>query len=299
VGVILACLLNYNENETKCERRDISETSYRQWFAMQYFEKYAINYGVSSNVETATAVRMSEASYLYNEVHVHCVVFVKKTKNAVAIKNTWAKRCNEVVFFGVKNTSVISLNVLKPKSSWEYLCHAIRHLWQSNKADLHWALFVPDDVFVIPENLRYYVASLDYREPHYLGDDVTFWGEVYNIGDAGYVLSKGVIYALQMKFNSSELCHKSGKYWRNEDFYLGNYICQKVQKEVQNLLMTKCGSNLYQILTPHFSTTGLLVTFTSSIIPNIFISNLVFVHPSQQNLIYLFLTEDENFLSPA
>jgi len=224
VGVILAYLLN-NENETTC-KRDVSEISYRQWFAMKNFEKYAINYGVSSNVETATAVRMSQASYLYNEVHVHCVVFVKKTKNAVAIKNTWAKRCNKVVFFGQKNTSVISLNVLKPKSSWEYLCNAVRHLWQSNKADLHWALFVPDDVFVIPENLRYYVASLDYNEPHYLGDDVTLWGKVYNVGDAGYALSKGVINALQMKFNSSELCHKSGKYWRNEDFYLGNYICQ-------------------------------------------------------------------------
>jgi hypothetical protein len=97
-------------------------------------------------------------------------------------------------------------------------------LWQINKADLHWALFVPDDVFVIPENLRFYVASLDYNEPHYLGDDVAFWGKVYNVGDAGYVLSKGVIYALQMKFNSSELCQKSGKYWRNEDFYLGNYM---------------------------------------------------------------------------
>jgi hypothetical protein len=74
-----------------------------------------------------------------------------------------------------------------------------------------------------------------------------------------------------------------------------------VQKEFQNLLMTKCGSNFYQVWTPHCSTTSLLATFTSSIIPNILINNLVFVHPSQQNLIYLyfFLTEDKNFLSPA
>jgi hypothetical protein len=95
-------------------------------------------------------------------------------------------------------------------------------LWQNNKENLHWVLFVSDDIFAIPENLRYYVASLDYNEPHYLGSDITFWGKTYNVGEAGYVLSKGVIYALQMKFNSSESCLKSGKYWRNEDFYLGN-----------------------------------------------------------------------------
>jgi hypothetical protein len=225
VGVILACLFIDSENETKCKIRDISEISYRQWFSMQNFKKYAENYSGSSYVETAAAARISEALYLYNVVHVHCVVFVKKTKNALAIKNTWAKHCNEIVFFGLKSTSVISLTVLKPKSSWQYLCDAVRHLWQNNKANLHWALFVPDDVFVIPENLRYYVASLDYNEPHYLGDAVTFWSNVYNVGEAGYVLSKGVIYALQMKFNSSELCRKSGKYWRNEDFYLGNYMC--------------------------------------------------------------------------
>jgi glycoprotein-N-acetylgalactosamine 3-beta-galactosyltransferase len=219
IGVILACLHINSEKETKCKVEDIFEISYRRWFSMQNFKKYPVNYS-----GTAAAAQISQASYLHNVVHVHCVVFVKKTKNAVAIQNTWAKHCNEIVFFGVKNSSAVSLTVLKPKSSWQYLCDGIRHLWKYNKADLHWALFVPDDVFVVPENLRYYVASLNYNEPHYLGDDVTFWGNVYNVGEAGYVLSKGAIYALQMKFNSSELCHKSGKYWRNEDFYLGKYM---------------------------------------------------------------------------
>lgn len=228
VGVIIACLVLNSENETSiqtsCNVRGSSKISYKEWFSMQNLKRHAVNYYELSHTDTAAGGLLSEASYLYSVVHVHCVVFVKKTRNAFTIKNTWAKRCNEVIFFGLENSSDISVIVLRPKSSWQYLCDAIRYLWQNNKENLHWALFVPDDIFAIPENLRYYVASLDYNEPHYLGNDITFWGNAYNVGGAGYVLSKGVIYALQMKFNSSESCLKSGKYWRNEDFYLGKHL---------------------------------------------------------------------------
>jgi glycoprotein-N-acetylgalactosamine 3-beta-galactosyltransferase len=224
VGVILACLVINSQNETSiqmsCKIRDSSEIPYREWLSMQNLKTYPVSYNELGYVQSA----VSEASYLYSVVHVHCVVFVKKRRNPLAIRNTWAKRCNEILFFGLENNSDVSVIVLKPKSSWQYLCDAIRYLWQNHKANLHWALFVSDDVFVIPENLRYYVASLDYNKPHYLGEEVTFWGTVYNVGEAGYVLSKGVIHALQRKFDSSESCLKSGKYWRNEDFYLGKYV---------------------------------------------------------------------------
>lgn len=229
IGVILAYLLIDSENETSmqmsCKIRDGSEFAYREWFSMQNFKKYPANYFELRDVNSASGDLTSEASYLYSVVHVHCVVFIKKRRNALAVKNTWAKHCNEILFFGLENRSDVSVTVLKPKSSWHYLCDAIRYLWQNHKANLHWALFVSDDVFVIPENLRYYVASLDFNEPHYLGEEGTFWGIEYNVGEAGYVLSKGVIYALQNKFSSSESCLRSGKYWRNEDFYLGNYVC--------------------------------------------------------------------------
>jgi hypothetical protein len=204
--------------------RDISEITYKEWFSMQNVKRYPVNDNELRYVHSAVGDLTSEASYLYSVVHVHCVVFVKKMRNALAVRNTWAKHCNEILFFGRENRSDVSVIVLKPKSSWQYLCDAIRYLWQNHKANLHWALFVSDDVCVIPENLRYYVASLDFNEPHYLGAEGTLWGIEYNVGEAGYALSKGVIYALQVKFNSSESCQRSGKYWRNEDFYLGNYV---------------------------------------------------------------------------
>jgi hypothetical protein len=226
VGVIIACLVlnseNYTYTQTSCDVVDNSKISYKKWFSKQNLKKHAVNYYEVNHSKTAAGGLLTEASYLYNVVHVHCVIFVKKSRNALAIKNTWAKHCNEVIYFGFENSSDISVIVLRPKSSWQYLCDSIRYLWQNNKETLHWALFVSDDIFAIPENLRYYVAPLDYNEHHYLGNDRTFWGKSYNVGEAGYVLSKGVIYALQTKFNSSESCMKSGKYWRNEDYLLGN-----------------------------------------------------------------------------
>ncbi|KAJ4445235.1 hypothetical protein ANN_07036 [Periplaneta americana] len=230
IGVVLACLLVNSENETamqtSCEIQSNADTSYSRWLAMQNIKKYPVDYEESSYGNTKRYNTVSEAAFLYNAVHVYCVVFVTKRRNALAVKNTWGNRCNEITFIGLSNISDISVITFKPKSSWQYLCDTMRYIWQHNKGPLHWVIFLPDDVFVIPENLRYYVAALDYNEPHYLGHDVTFWGKVYNVGEAGYVLSKGALLALQYRFNTSESCLKSGKYWKNEDFYLGKYLAE-------------------------------------------------------------------------
>uniref|UniRef100_A0A1B6KVR8 Sulfotransferase domain-containing protein n=1 Tax=Graphocephala atropunctata TaxID=36148 RepID=A0A1B6KVR8_9HEMI len=53
-----------------------------------------------------------------------------------------------------------------------------------------------------------------------------FWNEYYNIAQAGYVLSKGSIKTLIERFPSSESCLISGKYWKNDDFYLGKYLAE-------------------------------------------------------------------------
>jgi hypothetical protein len=108
IGVILACFLINSENETSiqmsCRIRDSSEITYREWFSMQNFKKYPVNYNELSYADNAAGNLTSEASYLYSIVHVHCVVFVKKRRNALAVKNTWAKHCNEILFFGLENS---------------------------------------------------------------------------------------------------------------------------------------------------------------------------------------------------
>ena len=168
-----------------------------------------------------------EAEWLKIKVPITCIVFIKKLKFATAIKDTWGKRCNEVLFFSQKldhpDLSVINLGI-KYTSSWQYLCEVFNYIWRKkDEMHLKWIIFVKDDTIVIPENLRLILAPLDFREPHYLGHAVILWGQSYNIAEAGYVISYESLRRLVEKFGSHEKCASSGKYWKKEDYFLGIY----------------------------------------------------------------------------
>lgn len=107
----------------------------------------------------------------------------------------------------------------KISSSWHLLCDSIRKI----PVRFQWAIFLYDDTFAISENVRYMVAGLNPDEGHYLGHAISFWGTRYNVGQAGYVLSRGSIQALQKQFNSTEACIAGGRFWKQEDFYLGQW----------------------------------------------------------------------------
>ena len=236
IGVIIACLIIKSENETSiatsCEIRDSSVISYNDWFSQKRMHRHPVDQDLLS-YGLARRRLLLESSFLHDSVRIHCVIFVTKGKNAHAIRSTWGRHCNSIVFFSTENITEISVIQLKPKSSWQYLCDAIRYVWRSYGIDINWVLFVPDYVYVVPENLRYYTAPLDYNKTYYLGNDVIFWGQLYNVGEAGYVLSKGTINLLQTKFNSSDSCLKSGRYWKNDDFYLGEHVmCFNVLRNI-------------------------------------------------------------------
>jgi hypothetical protein len=98
----------------------------------------------------------------------------------------------------------------------------ILQVWRSSlDSQLQWVVFAPEDLFVIPENVRLLVAPLNADRPHYLGHAMTLWNKDYNVAQAGYVLSRGALKLLAHKFNASDSCETSGKHWKNEDYYLG------------------------------------------------------------------------------
>ena len=54
---------------------------------------------------------------------------------------------------------------------------------------------------------------------------MTFWAQVYNWGDAGFVLSRGAIdKLLDQKFPTPEKCLSGGKFWKNSDWHLGKHL---------------------------------------------------------------------------
>ena len=81
-----------------------------------------------------------------------------------------------------------------------------------------------EDVFALPENLRYYVAPFDPKGSHYLGHAMKFWNVIYNWADAGYAISKGTLEKFVQKFPGEESCEKGGKFWKNSDWYLGKHL---------------------------------------------------------------------------
>jgi hypothetical protein len=166
-----------------------------------------------------------ESEWLMNKVPITCIVFVEKLKLAATIKDTWGKHCNHLLFFSQQlvdlNLSIINLGI-KYTSSWQLLCEVMNYIWRKrNEISLRWIIFIKDDTIVIPENLRYMVAPLDFREPYYLGHAVVLWGLPYNVAQAGYVLSYEVLNRLMNKFDTSKKCAAGGKYWKKEDYYLG------------------------------------------------------------------------------
>jgi len=167
----------------------------------------------------------TEAFYLYEKIPVFCVVIDPATADsALAVKNTWGKHCNRQFFFHRKeNDSIVPVIKVPSKSAFAVLCDSLRQI-VSEDSNFEWILFASDDTFVLPENLRYYVAPFDSSQPFYLGHAMKFWNVIYNWGDAGYVLSKGAVDKLLEHFNSTQKCSEGGKYWKNADWYLAKNL---------------------------------------------------------------------------
>ncbi|CAL1526713.1 unnamed protein product, partial [Lymnaea stagnalis] len=147
---------------------------------------------------------------------------------AIHVKNTWAKRCNVVLFMSsVHNESfpTIGLNVTEGRfhlaeKSMQVLLHpfdvnnarSVILKLGCEKAD--------DDTYVIMENLRYFLSAEDSGQPVYFGQ--RFMPHVtqgYASGGGGYVLSKEALRRFgQLGVKNTSLC---SKYGIDEDVNMG------------------------------------------------------------------------------
>ncbi|XP_076632362.1 C1GALT1-specific chaperone 1-like protein [Colletes latitarsis] len=199
------------------------DATYSKWLRNQNLKVKNIN--MDAYLYGSEREEKLESEWLKSTIHITCIVFVKKVKMTRSIQNTWGKRCNKIYFFGQqKNSEVPIINFkIKLLSSWQLLCEAFNYVWKDN-GTLEWLIFVKDDTLVIPENLRYMLALLNHTQDHYLGHAVVLWGQPYNVADAGYVISIGVLRKLIKMFDNSEKCAAGGKYWKQEDYYLAKHL---------------------------------------------------------------------------
>ena len=220
------------KRRTSCENEpDMSikqAGSYEAWLSSQGAVRRPLdvdNYLYGTTKEQTVL----EADWLKSKVHITCVVFVEIEKNVKAAVGTWLKHCNDFTFYHAKKphgrkrdfAPELGVKIIDAESSWDFLCKSILNLWTAKETKLQWLLFVSDDMFVVPENLRQMVAHIDCNDPYYLGHAQYLWGQPFNVALAGYVLSKGTVQMLVGNFTSTDKCRLGGKYWKKEDYYLG------------------------------------------------------------------------------
>ncbi|XP_063975039.1 glycoprotein-N-acetylgalactosamine 3-beta-galactosyltransferase 1-like [Diachasmimorpha longicaudata] len=220
-------------------RHERPSFSYESWLRGHHVETHKIDldakYGPPSPNQEAS--KTSESQWLRSKVHITCVVFVEKIRLAQSIKLTWGPRCNKIYFFS-QNSENPEIPVIKfpmkLSSSWQLLCESMNFVWKKSidsaapegSEPLEWIIFIKDDTMVLPENLRYLLAPLDYNQDYYLGHGVVLWSQSYNVAQAGYVLSSGAFKKIVKTFDTSEKCMRGGKYWKKEDYYLGKHLAE-------------------------------------------------------------------------
>ncbi|GMR62794.1 hypothetical protein PMAYCL1PPCAC_32989, partial [Pristionchus mayeri] len=118
---------------------------------------------------------------------------------AQAVNETWLKRCDHGVIFTdapfAKDTNIPYRTLFAGiPDTYENLFHKSRfafyYISEIMRADFDWIVQANDDTYMIVENLRAYLRTLDPNQPYYLGYRMKpYLQNGYNQG-GGYVLSR-------------------------------------------------------------------------------------------------------------
>lgn len=199
------------------------DDGYERWFRSQRLRRRPMS-ADERRYGAGDGARRTEAAELRRRVSLACVVSATSEAKSRALADTWALSCDRLLTYDGRRPQMGG-NVNKSLSSFSALCSAARRAYAASPPSA-WVLFVRDDTFCVPENLRRLVASLDATLPWYLGHAVELWGVDYNAAGAGFVLSRGALNLLMKAFPDDSACQKGGKYFKQEDYYLG--ICLKL-----------------------------------------------------------------------
>lgn len=147
-----------------------------------------------------------------------CLIFTtveQYDRKALAVKLTWAKRCNFYAFFYSKKNHIHldGAYALDVPEGREHLTaktmKAFSVAYDKYHEKVDWYLKADDDTYIIMENLRHLLSKYDSNRPIYLGHKSTdFLKKGYNSGGAGYLLSKEAMKTMMEKADAfPKSCH--------------------------------------------------------------------------------------------
>jgi hypothetical protein len=141
---------------------------------------------------------------------VMCLVYTMADAHSSRIqgmRDTWAGGCDGFLAFSTTSDPRLPAISLPHDGPEEYnnMWQKVRSIWkfvgQHYLQDYDWFFIGGDDLFVMPHNLKTYLASLTYKDRtdpktsfYYVGRRFNEWGETYfNSGGAGYALSQATL----------------------------------------------------------------------------------------------------------
>ncbi|EFA10332.1 glycoprotein-N-acetylgalactosamine 3-beta-galactosyltransferase 1 [Tribolium castaneum] len=251
IGVFSAVIVRISQipNSGPPEPRVFDTSKYQKWFERTKLGRRPVPFDVLRYGNNSFHL---ESQYLRERIAILCVILVKTPRNADAVRATWGRSCNQLQFLNLTTERKKMPSIVKNRqeSSWVSLCELLKTV----PGQFGWVLVVYDYTFVLVENLRLFLGGLEPLDKHYLGHAVQFWSTVYNMGQAGYVLSQGAVRSFKQKFNDKSSCTKVLTYRNQEDYYLGKSLLSlnitPVDTRDSNGLSTFHPYNLHHVFFP-------------------------------------------------
>jgi glycoprotein-N-acetylgalactosamine 3-beta-galactosyltransferase len=136
------------------------------------------------------------------------------------MRETWAGGCDGFLAFSTESDPRLPAMAIQHDGPEEY-----DNMWQKSRSiwkfvgkhyidDFDWFFLGGDDLFVMPHNLKTYLASLMYKDKadpkvdeYYVGRRFSEWGETpFNSGGAGYTLSRATLRKFLTVIDDEEHC---------------------------------------------------------------------------------------------
>ncbi|KAH9500799.1 Glycoprotein-N-acetylgalactosamine 3-beta-galactosyltransferase 1 [Bulinus truncatus] len=133
----------------------------------------------------------------------------------LAIKQTWGKRCNVIIYFSSVNDQEFPTVSLDVPEGRDHLTGktmaAFRYIYEHHFDEADWFMKADDDTYLIAENLRFFLSDKNKNDPVFFGHLFKLnVPQGYYSGGGGYVISKEALRRFGTRAVNSTLCREDG-----------------------------------------------------------------------------------------
>ncbi|CAJ0582562.1 unnamed protein product, partial [Mesorhabditis spiculigera] len=151
---------------------------------------------------------------LFNKVKILCWIMThpteKNIKKVTSVNETWAQRCNKVVYFSTYKNLGLETEDLEFQEGrnflWDKTKRVLLHLHKKYGDQFDWYFKADDDTFAVMENMRFMLSAYDPAEPRYIGCNFKLNNIFYNSGGAGYVMSRAAMAKFADNYSKDRRC---------------------------------------------------------------------------------------------